>query len=185
MKINTEFNYQDNIIAIEANMFGKEVIYLNGEKVSEKRNISSKGTHCIEVNKEQLQIKLTVVSQLKGNLVIELSNSQGLIESKTIDLYYEYGQQNREAGVKFTPEEYNWKDEIEFPSQLMFYTLFIAPVILCQILEKSPIEATWPDQVTFYGCIGLAVVASTEIVYRLIKQFKILSSQHKTSDLIK
>ncbi|TLX47732.1 hypothetical protein C1E24_06995 [Pseudoalteromonas phenolica] len=179
MKINTEFNYQDNIIAIEANMFGKEVIYLNGEKVSEQRNISSKGTHCIEVNEEQLQIKLTVVSQLKGNLVIELSNSQGLIESKTIDLYYEYGQQNPEAGVKFTPEEYNWKDELELPWYFIIYGLLITLVMLCQILEKSPIEATWPDQVTFYGCIGLAVIACTEIVYRILKQFKILSSQQK------
>ena len=53
MKINTEFNYQDNIIAIEANMFGKEVIYLNGEKVSEQRNISSNGRHLIQVDEEQ------------------------------------------------------------------------------------------------------------------------------------
>ena len=57
MKINTEFNYQDNIIAIEANMFGKEVIYLNGEKVSEQRNISSNGCHLIQVDEEQLEIR--------------------------------------------------------------------------------------------------------------------------------
>ncbi|MFY8301012.1 hypothetical protein AAEU28_19770 [Pseudoalteromonas sp. SS15] len=179
MKINTEFNYQDNIIAIEANMFGKEVIYLNGEKVSEQRNISSNGRHLIQVDEEQLEIKFKVVSQLTGPLIIELSNEQGLIESKTVDLMYELEQQQLNDGIRFTPEEYNWKDEIEFPAQFVVYGLLIAPILLCQILEKSPIEATWPDQVTFYGCIGLAVIACTEIVYRILKQFKILSSQQK------
>ncbi|TMO53579.1 hypothetical protein [Pseudoalteromonas phenolica] len=176
MKINTEFNYRVHSIVIEANSFGKEVIYLDGDKVSEQRNIASNGRHLIQVDEEQLEIKFKVVSQLTGPLIIELSNEQGLIESKTVDLMYELEQQQLNDGIRFTPEEYNWKDEIEFPSQLMFYTLFIAPVILCQILEKSPIEATWPDQVTFYGCIGLAVVVCIEIVYRLSKQFKHLNA---------
>ena len=182
MKINTEFNYHEHIIAVEANPFGKEIIYLNGKKVSEQRNIASNGRHLILVDEVQLEIKLNVVSQLAGPLIIELSDEQGLIESKTIDLMYELEQQQLNDGIRFTPEEYNWKDEIEFPCELMFYGLLIAPIILCQILEKSPIEASWPDQVTFYGCIGLVVVACTEIIYRLVKQFKILNLQHKTSD---
>lgn len=176
MKINTEFNYRDHIIAIEANSFGKEIIFLDGDKVSEQRNIASNGCHLIQVDEEQLEIRFKVVSQLTGPLIIELSNEKRLIESKTVDLMYELEQQQLSEDIRFSPEEYNWKDEIEFPSQLMFYTLFIAPVILCQILEKSPIEATWPDQVTLYGCIGLAVVACIEIVYRLSKQFKRLNT---------
>ena len=178
MKINTEFNYQDNIIAIEANMFGKEVIYLNGEMVSEQRNISSNGRHLIQVGEVQLEIKLKVVSQLTGPLIIELSNEQGLIESKTVDLMYELEQQQLNDNMRFSPEEYNWKDELEFPPQFVVYGLLIAPILLCQILEKSPIKATWPDQVTFYGCIGLAVIACTEIVYRLIKQLRCLRNTH-------
>ena len=174
MKINTEFNYRDHIIAIEANSFGKEVIYLDGDKVSEQRNIASNGCHLIQVDEEQLKIKFKVVSQLTGPLIIELSNEQGLIESKTVDLMYELEQQQLSEDIRFSPEEYNWKNELEFPPQFIVYGLLITPILLCQILEKSPIDATWPDQVTFYGCIGLAVVACKEIVYRLIKQLRCL-----------
>lgn len=174
MKINTEFNYSNHSIAIEANSFGKEVIYLNGDKVSEQRNIASNGRHLIQVDQEQLEIKFKIVSQLTGPLIIELRNEQGLIESQTIDLMYELEQQQLNDDMRFSPEEYNWKDELEFPPQFVVYGLLIAPILLCQILEKSPIEATWPDQVTFYGCIGLAVVACIEIVYRLLKQLRCL-----------
>lgn len=152
--INFELTYNEQKVVFESGYVGHETVYLNGEIVSKSFNWKRKNDHLINIQGEDLVLRIEVISMLKGNLRVSLLKGKEVIEVQNKQFSFEDGL---EGDFGFSDTEKSWKKEIEMATSTTVIMYIVFYSMIAFDLNTSVLESS------LFQTVTLVVIASAAL----------------------